>query len=204
MIVLAHPSSESLDHRLAETVRAVLRQTGVRKTFHDLYAESFDPVLTADEANADDVWDRGTSAEQVRAESAGPDPLVDRHRRELAEAKALIVIHPDWYGKPPAIFTGWLDRVLLHGSRPGERSHPQAPALERVLVINSVQAEADPQTVLTDPLGLLWREQLGRVLGSPKLERLTFGPASTADETRLGSWTNATERATGWACGAAR
>jgi NAD(P)H dehydrogenase (quinone) len=204
MTVLAHPSGQSLDHRLGGTVRSVLKQAGVRHFFHDLYAESFDPVLTQDEAIAGDPWTRGTSSEQVRQSSqSGPDPLVDRHRRELAEAKALVVIHPDWFGKPPAIFTGWLDRVLLqrpHGADPDQ----PAWQLRRVLVINSVEQRPDPAQVMADPLGLLWREQIGRFLGSPKFERLTFGPSATDDTDQLTTWTNATQRATGWVCGAAR
>jgi len=197
MIVLAHPRPASFDHELAARVRSVIGQTGVRQHFHDLYAESFDPVLTEDSQPEAEVWSRGTSAEQVRARVAtAPDPLVLRHQRELADAKGLVVIHPDWLGKPPAILAGWLDRVLLSA-----RKDP-APQLQRVLVVNT--CERDGFSAETDALGVLWRDQLGPYLGSPLFERLTFRSVGTADDGQLGRWRNATDRAAAWVSGAAR
>lgn len=206
MIVLAHPRPGSLDHQLSERVLSVLGQTGARHTFHDLYAESFDPVLTQDEAIAGEVWTRGTSSDQVRDTQVAVDPLVDRHRRELSEAKALVVIHPDWFGKPPAMLTGWLDRVLLgHATGDTGRFDP-APKLERVLVINTGEQPParDPAAAESDPLGLLWRQQIGPFLGSPQFERLTFRPSVDPDPELRARWTNASERAAAWVCGAAR
>ncbi len=207
MIVLAHPRAGSLDHQLSERVRSVLGQTGVRQSFHDLYAESFDPVLTENEAIAGEVWTRGTSAEQVRDDAVAPDPLVDRHRHELAESKALVVIHPDWWGKPPAILTGWLDRVLLGRSgAEGGRFDP-APKLQRVLVVNTSEQPAPDReagAAESDPLGLLWRDQIGPFLGSPQFERLTFRPAADPEPEVRTRWINASERAAAWVCCAAR
>lgn len=198
MIVLAHPRPGSLDHELAGRLRSVISQTGVRQHFHDLYAESFDPVLTEDDQPVAEVWSRGTSSEQVRGRVAtAPDPLVQRHRQELAETKALVVIHPDWLGKPPAILAGWLDRVLLSARR-----NP-APLLQRALVINTSE-HPPPATPESDALGTLWRDQLGPYLGSPLFERLTFRGTTTADDDQLARWRNATDRAAAWVCGAAR
>jgi len=197
MIVLAHPRPASFDHELADRVRSVIGPTGVRQHFHDLYAESFDPVLTQTEQPLDEVWSRGTSAEQVRARIAtAPDPLVLRHQRELAEANGLVVVHPDWLGKPPAILAGWLDRVLLSA-----RKDP-APQLQRVLVINTCEQDGLPAE--SDALGVLWREQLGPYLGSPLFERLTFRSAASAADQQLARWRNATDRAAAWVSGAAR
>lgn len=179
----------------------MIGQTGVRQHFHDLYAESFDPVLTQAEQPLDEVWSRGTSAEQVRGQVATvPDPLVRRHQRELAEARGLVVIHPDWLGKPPAMMAGWLDRVLLSA-----RKAP-APQLQRVLVINTCERDgfASEFTTGTDALGVLWRDQLGPYLGSPLFERLTFRSVASADDQQLGRWRNATDRAAAWVSGAAR
>ncbi len=203
LVVLAHPRPGSLDHLLADRVRAMLHQTGVRQSFHDLYAESFDPVLTEPEVIAGEEWTRGTSAEEVRAPAPGTDPLVDRHRNELAEAKALVVVHPDWWGKPPAMLTGWLDRVMLGRSHAGAPA-VSAPNLQRVLVINTSDQPVDPDTAGADPLGLLWRGQIGPFLGSPAFERLTFRPVATASGDQRTRWFNACDRATAWVCGAAR
>jgi putative NADPH-quinone reductase len=66
---------------------------------HDLYKEGFDPVLGAPEL----------------ARSYSLDDLVQVHCRELAACDGLLVFHPDWWGQPPAILKGWLDRVFRQG-----------------------------------------------------------------------------------------
>jgi NAD(P)H dehydrogenase (quinone) len=64
-----------------------------------LYAEGFDPVLTA--------------AELARHYSF--DEEIQRHSSDLVESTGLIVFHPDWWGQPPALLKGWVDRVLRPG-----------------------------------------------------------------------------------------
>jgi FMN-dependent NADH-azoreductase len=34
----------------------------------------------------------------------------------LERAAGFLVVHPDWWGGPPAILKGWIDRVLRPGS----------------------------------------------------------------------------------------
>ena len=43
------------------------------------------------------------------------DELLAAHQREIREADGIIVIHPNWWGQPPAIMKGWVDRVLRVG-----------------------------------------------------------------------------------------
>jgi NAD(P)H dehydrogenase (quinone) len=67
--------------------------------FHDLYREKFSPVLPLREVPRD-----------VKL-----PPLINRHCLEIAEADGIIVVHPNWWGQPPAILKGWIDRVLRPG-----------------------------------------------------------------------------------------
>jgi NAD(P)H dehydrogenase (quinone) len=98
--LLCNPRSASLNHSLASRGRELLLAAGHRVLFHDLYEEGFDPVLDGAELA------RGTSL----------DPLVQTYTRELEEAEALLIFHPDWWGGAPALLKGWLDRVLRQGS----------------------------------------------------------------------------------------
>jgi NAD(P)H dehydrogenase (quinone) len=34
---------------------------------------------------------------------------------EIAKADGIIIIHSDWWGRPPAILKGWIDRVIRPG-----------------------------------------------------------------------------------------
>ena len=62
----------------------------------DLYGESFPPVLPSEEIS------RGGTA----------DAQVLKHQNLLKKADRIMFFYPDWWGMPPAILKGWLDRVL--------------------------------------------------------------------------------------------
>jgi len=34
---------------------------------------------------------------------------------KIAIADGIVFVHPDWWGMPPAILKGWIDRVLRSG-----------------------------------------------------------------------------------------
>jgi len=63
---------------------------------HDLYAEKFDPVLTVGELGPD----------------TSEDDLVNQYVKELIESDLLFFVHPNWWGQPPAILKGYIDRVI--------------------------------------------------------------------------------------------
>jgi NAD(P)H dehydrogenase (quinone) len=97
--LLCNPRPASFNHALAERARGLLVAQGHQVLFHDLYAEGFDPVMD--------------SAELARGYSL--DPLVQLHGKELEKSEGLLVFHPDWWGGPPALLKGWIDRVLSQG-----------------------------------------------------------------------------------------
>jgi NAD(P)H dehydrogenase (quinone) len=98
--VLCHPDASSFCHSAAGAARAALEGAGHGVLFHDLYAEGFDPVLT--------------QSELLRRFSL--DPAVQAHTRELEESGGLVILHPDWWGMPPALLKGWIDRVFRGGT----------------------------------------------------------------------------------------
>jgi len=34
---------------------------------------------------------------------------------KFSEASGIVIVHPNWWGQPPAILKGWVDRVLRPG-----------------------------------------------------------------------------------------
>jgi hypothetical protein len=42
-------------------------------------------------------------------------PVIEQHCVELSESDGIVVIHPNWWGQPPAIPKGWRDRVFRPG-----------------------------------------------------------------------------------------
>ena len=98
--LLAHPRPNSFCHAISERARQALSMAGHAISHHDLYAEGFDPCLTAEEA-----YSIGDTLEV--ALSRADDPVLHSHRTEIAHADGLLIVHPNWWGKPPAILAGW-------------------------------------------------------------------------------------------------
>jgi putative NADPH-quinone reductase len=97
--ILCNPRPGSYNLALAAGAREKLAQLGHEVILHDLYKEGFDPVLAAPEL----------------ARSYSLDGLVQVHSQDVAAADGLLIFHPDWWGQPPALLKGWVDRVFRQG-----------------------------------------------------------------------------------------
>lgn len=102
LVLYAHPCGESFCSSLRDTVVGTLSGRGWAVDLCDLYAEAFDPVLTAEER-------RGYHA--VPGNCAPVQAYVDR----LRAAQALVFVFPVWNFGFPAILKGFVDRVFLPG-----------------------------------------------------------------------------------------
>ena len=99
LIILAHPKPNSFNHVIAKKVVGYLHSKREDVFFHDLYKENFNPLLSNEEL----------------LRKASFDNVVVSYIEELTLSQCLIFIHPDWWGQPPAILKGWIDRVFLPG-----------------------------------------------------------------------------------------
>ncbi len=97
--ILCNLRPGSFNLALAAGAREKLRSLGHEVMLHDLYREGFDPVMEASEL----------------ARSYSLDDMVQVHCQELASADGLVVFHPEWWGQPPAVLKGWIDRVFRQG-----------------------------------------------------------------------------------------
>jgi len=102
LVVLAHPLADSFAASAAKVAINALQAKGHSVDFLDLYAENFDPRLTAAERGSyfDETYDSSAVA-----------PLAAR----LQAADGLILVFPQWWFNLPAILKGFLDRVLVPG-----------------------------------------------------------------------------------------
>ncbi len=184
--ILANPKPDSFCHAIAAVVHAELRRLGHRVVAHDLYHEGFDPVLRADEA-----YTHGDGAGDVLRKTG--DPLVLRHRQDIAAAEGLVVVHPNWWGKPPAILAGWLDRVLVPGVAYSLTTGEGAPegllTLGTCLVLNTSDTPAAREAaVLGDPLDLIWRNCVLPYCGVQRTARHVFRPVAGSNPQQRAAW----------------
>lgn len=102
LVVLAHPLRASFAAALARTVVETLEARGHSADLLDLYAEDFDPRLTAAERE---------SYMTGKFDASAIAPLADR----LKAADGLILVFPQWWFNLPAILKGFIDRVFVPG-----------------------------------------------------------------------------------------
>jgi NAD(P)H dehydrogenase (quinone) len=102
LYVYCHPLGDSFHAAIREEALAGLREAGHTIDLLDLYAEGFDPVLTAER--------RRDYHDPVR-NRANNHAYADR----LMEANALVVQFPTWSFGPPAMLKGWFDRMFGPG-----------------------------------------------------------------------------------------
>lgn len=148
-IILAHPGKGSFNHAIAEMAAQTLRANGHTVNLHDLHAEGFDPIMPAAE------FPKG----------APLPPEIQKHCDEIARADGIIVVHPNWWGQPPAILKGWLDRVVRQGvayvfgtNEKGEGVPIGLLKAKWGVVFNTSNTPADREKELYgDPLENLWK-----------------------------------------------
>jgi NAD(P)H dehydrogenase (quinone) len=179
-VILAHPAPGSFNHAIADTVAVTLRQTGHMVVVHDLYAERFDPLLPADEIPRD----------------ACLPPAVASYCKEIAEADGIVFIHPDWWGMPPAILKGWIDRILRPGvayrfeeTDFGEGVPVGLLKAGAVIVFNTSNTpEVREREVFGDPLERIWKDCIVSFCGVPVCHRRMFGVVVTSTEEQRRAW----------------
>jgi NAD(P)H dehydrogenase (quinone) len=179
-IILAHPRPGSFNHAIAEEAAAMIRKSGHTVTVHDLYQEQFDPLLPYDEIPRD-----------------APLPSeIALHCREIAEADGIVFVHPDWWGMPPAILKGWIDRVLRPGvayrfaeTDTGEGVPGGLLVAKAVLVFNTSNTPTmREKEVFGDPLERLWKDCIVSFCGVQTFRRRMFGVIVTSTEEQRRAW----------------
>lgn len=100
LVVYCHPRQGSFTAAVRDVVLDKLSKAGAEVRLRDLYAEGFQPILTAAEH------------EGYLDCPANRAPVKD-HCADIAWCDTLIFIYPTWWYGLPAMLKGWLDRVLL-------------------------------------------------------------------------------------------
>ncbi len=179
-VILAHPDKKSFNNAVAEEVVDTLKTNGHEVAFHDLYREEFPPVLPAEEIP------RGADLPQI----------IQRHCSEITNAEGIVIVHPNWWGQPPAILKGWIDRVLRPGVAytfaEGDKGDGEMIGLLKasaVLVFNTSNTPVERElSVYGDPLENLWKNNMFISCGVKSFFRRTFGVIVTSTQEQRQKW----------------
>jgi NAD(P)H dehydrogenase (quinone) len=102
LVVYAHPLDDSFHAALHLRVLTALKEAGHEVDDCDLYAEGFDPVLSAEER-------------RVYHDIDANHGFASRDVERLRRCQGLVLVFPAWWFGMPAILKGWFDRVWLPG-----------------------------------------------------------------------------------------
>ncbi|XES77497.1 MAG: NAD(P)H-dependent oxidoreductase [Candidatus Bathyarchaeia archaeon] len=180
LVVLAHPDPGSFNAAIARTAVNTLTQLGHTVVFHDLHAEGFNPLIETQEIPSE----------------AHLEPEIQQHCNELASADGIVVVHPNWWGQPPAVLKGWIDRVFreevayrfVEGDG-GEGVPVGLLKAKKAVVFNTSNTASErEQRVFGDPLETLWKTCIFDLCGVKEFHRHVFRVVITSTQTQRRTW----------------
>lgn len=161
LVVLAHPDLNSfcasIAHRWQQRALKHHQTCGLR----DLYRDGFDPVLRANEQPGKDGF---SPVDENLAEC-----------RRLEQLDVLVFVYPIWFGSPPAMLKGYLERVVGSGIAFGSGEQQAKPLAKVRLVQIATSASSKPwlsEKGLPSALHTIYDQYIAEVFGAKRVDRL--------------------------------
>ncbi len=165
-IVISHPRGRAFTRLMAETYADAVKALGHEVVVRDLYAMEFDPRLHADELPG--------------PHGVSPQTDVTVERAVLKDADVFAFFYPIWFGSPPAMMKGYVERIFGVGFGYGTlKNGGMQPLLtgrklisftstgsENVWLVNSGSWEA---------VRKVFNERLTAACGLDSVEHVNFG-----------------------------
>ena len=101
LVIYCHPNPDSFVAAMRDRALAGLRKAGHEVRINDLYADGFEPELTAEEFSS--------------YQEPGVAPGLESYAEDLRWAEALVFVYPTWWSGQPAMLKGWMDRIWASG-----------------------------------------------------------------------------------------
>jgi putative NADPH-quinone reductase len=182
LIILGHPDNTSFNHAIADTCRNRLVENGHSVLFHDLYREGFNPITDVNEI----------------PKQRKIDNLIKTHCDNLKDSDGIVIIHPNWWGQPPAILKGWIDRVFRPGVayefEEGDSGEGLPIGLLKAkigLVFNTSNTNEERENnIFKDPLETIWKNCIFSFCGVKQFDRRMFRIVVTSDLNQRQIWLN--------------
>lgn len=182
LVILAHPNSESFNHAIAQTAINTLSNKNHEIVFHDLYAEKFNPILPLSEFLPGNKLSKN----------------IKKHCEDITSSNGIIIIHPNWWGQPPAILKGWIDRVLrpkiAYKFQEGDKGEGIPAGLlnmKNAIVFNTSNTPEERElNHFGDPLETIWGNCILDLIGIENFYRKTFSVIITSSLEERKKWLN--------------
>ena len=177
LVLLGHPDgTNSFNGAIARTAADALKAQNYEPVLRDLYAEGFNPVMTL--------------AEATRPVDEAPLEM----RAEMEQVRncaGMVFVHPNWWGGPPAILRGWIDRVIRNGFAYGfTEKGPWQGLNDKIVQVFSTSNTPRDYELQTygDPLENFWKTIVFGVVGAKSFERRNFEQIILSDDAIRKTW----------------
>lgn len=161
LVVLAHPNTRGFNHAICDSIVTELKKTH-EIIFLDLYRESFDPSIPQSEIQRKFSFDE----------------TILKYNQYVAQADVLVFLHPDWWGGPPAVLKGFIDRVFrpgvayeFEGTEFLSKSKTPLLAGKKALVFNTTDYKKPEGEYAPS---LIWKHNIFEYCGIPDAQIHTF------------------------------
>ena len=179
-LILAHPNQNSFNHAIARCITREILAQKHEVLFHDLYAEAFNPLMSSGE---------------IPSHINIPQDI-ESYCREITTCDGIVIVHPNWWGQPPAILTGWIDRVFRPGIAyrfaDGDKGEGVPIGMLKAkfcLVINTSNTSTEREArVFGDPLQLIWKNCIFDLCGVKIFHREVFNIVITSSPDQRKAW----------------
>ena len=160
-VVLTHPDPDSFCASIARCWAEEVTAQHQKCEIMDLYREGFDPVLR--------------KAEQPGKPGFAPPPELLEQSARLRGIDVLVLVYPIWFGSPPAMMKGYLERVIGIGTSFANGRHHGSPLGNVHLVDISTSASSDPwltEKGIKGSLHTIFDRYIAEVFGAASSDRL--------------------------------
>ncbi|MNE63702.1 FMN-dependent NADH-azoreductase 1 [compost metagenome] len=167
LIIYTHPNHQSLSYAfLQEVIRGSKENPNIKEVqVLDLYEEGFNPVLVFNEHN--------------RRRDMHIDPDSAKYRDQILWADKIAFVYPIWWGRPPAMLMGYIDRMFSSGFAYKDTGKLLPEGLlkgKSVVCISSMKGPTHyPLLWLNNAHKVLMRKALFNYVGIKRVKFFEFG-----------------------------
>ncbi|WP_339221038.1 NAD(P)H-dependent oxidoreductase [Paenibacillus sp. FSL H8-0332] len=167
LVIYTHPNHKSLSYAfLEEVLRGSKENAKITEVkVLDLYEAGFDPVLVFHENR--------------RRRDMYREPELAEYREQLLWADQIVLVYPIWWGRPPAMLMGYIDRMFASGFAYRDKGGLLPEGLlkgKSVVCISSMKGPTHyPLLWLGNSHKILMRKALFNYVGIRKVKFFEFG-----------------------------
>lgn len=178
LVIYTHPHKKSLNGAFLEkTLKGLDSNQSVKNVeLLDLYEERFDPLLIFND--------------EIKRRDMYKDPSMEKYRAQITKADAVIFIYPIWWGRPPAMLLGYIDKLFASGfafkQEPGKIMPEGLLKGKKTICISTMKGPtAYPRFFLSNAHKVLMKKALFSYVGINNVKFFEFGSMEKKEGNQL-------------------